>query len=125
MRRLDWIAKTTVVVALIFFSSFNQAYTATTASAEKNTTMGEETDLILQTRKVDPIKTGKRTIRVLVNYNATNYFIVEGKQAGLEYELMHSFENYLNKGRTADKKVHMIFIAMPFEQLIFFLLLQE
>jgi len=118
MRRLNWIAKSTVVVALIFFSSFNQAYTATTASAEKNATMGEETDLILQSRKVDPIRTGKRTIRVLVNYNATNYFIVKGKQTGLEYELMHSFENYLNKGRTADKKVHMIFIAMPFEQLI-------
>ena len=31
---------------------------------------------------------------------------------------MHSFENYLNKGLTADKKIHLIFIALPFEQLI-------
>ena len=80
--------------------------------------MGKESELILQTRKVDPIRAGKRAIRVLVNYNATNYFIVKGKQAGLEYELMHSFENYLNKGLTADKKIHLVFIALPFEQLI-------
>ena len=80
--------------------------------------MGNEAALILQKRTVDPIKAGKRAIRVLVTYNATNYFVAEGKQAGLEYELMANFERFLNKGIAADKKNHLIFIALPFEDLI-------
>ncbi|MEA1889657.1 MAG: lytic transglycosylase F [Pseudomonadota bacterium] len=80
--------------------------------------MGKESELILQKRTVDPIRAGKRAIRVLVNYNATNYFLIGGKQAGLEYEMMRSFETYLNKGLKAEKKYHLFFIAQPFDQLI-------
>lgn len=118
MNRFNWVSKTTLTVILILFSSFQQCYAAQAEAVDQNTIMGEEADVILDARKVDPIKKAKRTIRVLVTYNATNYFIVKGKQAGLEYELMHSFENYLNKGLSADKKVHMIFIALPFDELI-------
>jgi membrane-bound lytic murein transglycosylase MltF len=118
MRSLNWISQATLMVVVILFSSAHLGHAAQGASGGDIEKMGEETELILQKRKVDPIRAGKRSIRVLVNYNATNYFIVKGKQAGLEYELMNSFENYLNKGLTADKKIHLVFIALPFEQLI-------
>ena len=118
MRSLNWISQATLMVVVILFSSAHLGHAAQGASGGDIEKMGEETELILQKRKVDPIRAGKRSIRVLVNYNATNYFIVKGKQAGLEYELMQSFENYLNKGLTADKKIHLVFIALPFEQLI-------
>ncbi len=80
--------------------------------------MGHETNILLQNRTVDPIRKGKRAIRVLVSYNATNYFLVEGKQAGLEYEMMRAFESYLNKGLPAEKKYHLVFISYPFDRLI-------
>lgn len=101
-------------VMLLFFSFPALAAQAAAKAVE----MGGETNIVLKNRKVDPIRAGKRAIRVLVNYNATNYFIVKGKQAGLEFELMHAFENYLNKGLSADKKHHFFFIPLPFDQLI-------
>ncbi len=107
-----------LTAAFFLLISSYPAHAAQSTSAAKNVEMGDEVDLILSKRKVDPIKAGKRAIRVLVNYNATNYFIVKGKQAGLEYELMHSFENYLNKGLSADKKFHFFFVTLPFDQLI-------
>jgi membrane-bound lytic murein transglycosylase MltF len=118
MTTLNTISKIPHVVVVILLSFLQPNFSTKAATVEENLIMGEEIKGVLENRKVDPIKTGKRSIRVLVNYNATNYFIVKGKQAGLEYELMHSFENYLNKGLTADKKIHLIFIALPFEQLI-------
>src|SRR5210317_61023 len=118
MTTLNTISKIPHIVVLILLSFLQPNFSTKAATVEENLIMGEEIEGVLENRKVDPIKTGKRTIRVLVNYNATNYFIVKGKQAGLEYELMHSFESYLNKVLTADKKIHLIFIALPFEQLI-------
>jgi len=88
------------------------------ANQDKDTLMGSEADILLQKRFGDPIKEGRRVLRVLVSYNATNYFILKGRQAGLEFELMNSFEKDLNKNRTADKKVHLFYIALPFDQLI-------
>ena len=80
--------------------------------------MGTETEIILEKRKGDPIKENRRAIRVLVTYNATNFFLVEGKMAGLEFELMKAFEKHLNKGLPAEQKRHLIFISTPFENLL-------
>ena len=110
--------KISLSAILILFVVFPQSFAAAASPGNETSSMGKESELILEQRKVDPIRAGKRAIRVLVNYNATNYFFVEGKQAGLEYELMNSFEKYLNKGLTADKKIHFVFIAQPFDQLI-------
>jgi membrane-bound lytic murein transglycosylase MltF len=68
----------------------------------------------------DPIATNKRLIRVLVSYNDTNYFVVDGgKQRGLEYDLMRTFEKYLNGGKVpTDKGLHLVFISVPFDQLL-------
>ena len=118
MTKLHRLFAAAFAAAMILFLSSNYAFAAQTTAATSSVEMGDEVNLILTKRKVDPIRAGKRAIRVLVNYNATNYFIVKGKQAGLEYELMHSFEKYLNKGLSADKKYHLIFITLPFDQLI-------
>ena len=118
MTKLHHLKFAALTAAFILFISSPLAYAAQAASAAKNGEMGDEVDLVLNKRKVDPIRAGKRAIRVLVNYNATNYFIVKGKQAGLEYELMNSFENHLNEGLSADKKHHLFFIPLPFDQLI-------
>ena len=67
----------------------------------------------------DPIAEGKRIIRVLVSYNDTNYFVANGKQHGLEYELMNAFEGFLNKGKVAvDKRRGAVFVSVPFDRLI-------
>ncbi len=95
-----------------------QSVFASQGNTGKDALMGNEANILLQKRLEDPIKTERRTIRILVSYNATNYFVIKGRQAGLEFELMNSFEKYLNKNRTAEKKVHFIFVALPFDQLI-------
>ncbi len=67
----------------------------------------------------DPIATDKRLIRVLVSYNDTNYFVLDGKQLGLEYELMRTFEKFLNGGKVpTNKGRHLVFISVPFDQLL-------
>jgi len=58
-------------------------------------------------------------IRVLVTYKKTEYFVVNGRQRGFEYELMEQFERVINKG---DKKgqlhIDVVYIPVPFENLI-------
>ncbi len=67
----------------------------------------------------DPIATKKRLIRVLVSYNDTNYFVLDGKQRGLEYELMRTFEKFINGGKVPTHKGrHLVFISVPFDQLL-------
>jgi membrane-bound lytic murein transglycosylase MltF len=39
----------------------------------------------------------RRTIRVLVPYSRSLYFVDKGQQLGIEAELVHDFERYLNK----------------------------
>jgi membrane-bound lytic murein transglycosylase MltF len=80
--------------------------------------MGNEAVALIEKRTYDPIANNRRAIRVLVNYNMTNYFVVEGKQGGLEFELMHAFEKFLNKGLPAEKHYHLVFITAPFDRLI-------
>ena len=81
--------------------------------------LGKALDNLIVDRTTDPIAKNHRAIRVLVSYNATNYFVVKSQQKGLEYELMENFAKDLNKHhKQADKKRHMIYISVPFNQLI-------
>jgi membrane-bound lytic murein transglycosylase MltF len=89
------------------------------AQARADDVLGRELDNLVPDHTSDPIKHNLRAIRVLVAYNATNYFVVKGQQHGLEYELMENFAKELNTNhKQADKKRHMIYIAVPFNQLI-------
>jgi len=104
-----------IASALLIFS-----FTATaTAEASDATSLGKALENLIVDRTTDPIAKNHRAIRVLVSYNATNYFVVKSQQHGLEYELMENFAKDLNKHhKQADKKRHMIYISVPFNQLI-------
>lgn len=67
----------------------------------------------------DPFTDNDRAIRVLVAYNDTNFFFADGQPRGLEYELMQNFEKFLNQGKVpANKRKHVVFLAVPFSQLL-------
>lgn len=59
----------------------------------------------------------RRPIRVLVSYNRTNFFLVKGAMRGLEHDLMLAYKQHLAKKHGKDH-VHMVFIALPFDQLM-------
>jgi membrane-bound lytic murein transglycosylase MltF len=53
----------------------------------------------------------RRTVRVLVVYNKTNYFIDRGQQRGLTYDGFKMFEDYINKKyKTGNLKIHVAMI---------------
>jgi membrane-bound lytic murein transglycosylase MltF len=53
----------------------------------------------------------RRTIRVLVPYNRTNYFIDKGVQRGITYEAFRDFEDVLNKKlKTGNLRVNVVLI---------------
>lgn len=58
-------------------------------------------------------------IRVLVAYNKTEYFVVNGQQHGFEYELMEQYEKAINKGaKKGQLHINVVYIPVPFERLI-------
>lgn len=58
-------------------------------------------------------------IRVLVTYKKTEYFVVNGRQHGFEYELMEQYEKLINKGRKKGQlPIDIVYIPVPFERLI-------
>jgi len=59
----------------------------------------------------------KEPIRVLVSYNRTNFFLVDGAMRGLEFDLMRAYEAHLAKTHKSDH-VRMVFVAVPFDDLI-------
>lgn len=59
----------------------------------------------------------RHPIRVLVSYNRTNYFLVNGAMRGLEYDLMEAYKKHLSEGRQRDH-VRMVFVTVPFDELI-------
>jgi len=77
-------------------------------------------DRLLKTSTEDlPAMTRRRTVRALVTYNTTEYFVVKGQQRGFEYELLEQYEKYLNDGRAPGQlEIELIYIPMPFERLL-------
>lgn len=59
----------------------------------------------------------RRPLRVLVSYNRTNFFVDRGAMRGMEHDLMQAYRKYLTKHHAADH-VRMVFIAVPFDDLI-------
>jgi len=71
------------------------------------------------TGDLQEIKSQRGTIRVLVTYNQTNFFVELGRQRGMEYELLHQYEEFLNKHKKkSDLRISFVFVAVPFEELI-------
>ena len=64
----------------------------------------------------------RRTIRALVVYSKTFYFLDRGRQRGLTYEALKEFEGYINrKLKTKTLKISVVMIPVSREQLIPFL----
>jgi membrane-bound lytic murein transglycosylase MltF len=104
------------IFTLIFYIS-QGAYANGKPSSVRELPLGNGLQLPLDLS--DPIANDKRIIRVLVSYNDTDYFVANGKQRGLEYDLMNTFDKFLNKGPEAVEKHRVVaFISVPFEQLI-------
>jgi membrane-bound lytic murein transglycosylase MltF len=61
----------------------------------------------------------KRRIRVFVVYSKTFYFLDQGRQRGLSYDLLKEFEKYVNnKLKTGTLKIQIIFIPVTRDQII-------
>ena len=61
----------------------------------------------------------RRFIRVLVNYNKTNFFYDKAGIRGFEFEILKEFEKHLNRNiKGTLNKTQLIFIPMPFNALI-------
>lgn len=58
-----------------------------------------------------------RPLRVLVSYSRTNFFLEKGAMRGMEHDLMRAFEKQLAEEHPGTT-VRMVFIAVPFDQLI-------
>ncbi len=55
----------------------------------------------------------RRTVRVLLPYNKTNFFIDKGTQRGITYDAFKLFEDYINKKyNTGNLKIHVAMIPM-------------
>ena len=61
----------------------------------------------------------RRLIRVLVAYSKTYYFLDQGHQRGLSYDLLKEFEKYVNeKLRTGTLKIKVLFIPVRRDEII-------
>jgi len=61
----------------------------------------------------------RRLIRALVVYSKTFYFLDQGRQRGLSYELLKEFEKYVNqKLKTGTLKIKVIFIPVTHDEII-------
>ncbi|HEY7140826.1 MAG TPA: lytic transglycosylase F [Methylomirabilota bacterium] len=61
----------------------------------------------------------RRRIRVLLVYSKTFYFLDRGRQRGATYDLMHAFEEDLNRRlKTGHLRVNMVFIPVARDELL-------
>jgi len=70
-----------------------------------------------QTGDLDDIRQ-RRVLRVLVSYNRTNFFIVDGRAHGFECELTKAYGAFLNRSEHRDARIQMVYVPVPFDQLI-------
>ena len=77
-----------------------------------------EAQSFVESLRLDEKRTGdfdemakRRSIRALVPYSKTFYFLDGPDQRGLEYELLKEFEKYINKKlKTKTLKIHVVVI---------------
>jgi len=71
----------------------------------------------VQISDLEQIIKDQHPIRVLVSYNRTNFFLVNGAMRGMEHDLMQAYKQFLQK---KDKKrtIRMVFVTVPFDRII-------
>ena len=82
------------------------------------TARAAETDRVRQAWKGDlpELIEAHRPIRVLVVYNRTNFFMVQGVMRGLEADMMRAWEEHLAK-EYKKELVRLVFVPVPFNEL--------
>jgi membrane-bound lytic murein transglycosylase MltF len=61
----------------------------------------------------------RRTLRVLVSYSRTNFFLRDGRALGFEVEMLSQFGKFLNRSaRSPLDKVRVLFIPTAFDRLL-------
>ena len=61
----------------------------------------------------------RRTLRVLVSYSRTNFFLRDGRALGFEVEMLSQYGEYLNRGAKSPlDRVRVLFIPTPFDRLL-------
>ncbi len=87
---------------------------------------GQNVDSIFESFRPDAKRLGDfdvlkkdRIIRALVPYSLTHYFIDNGVQKGISYELLKAFEEKINKEyKTGNLKIHVIIVPTPRDRMI-------
>jgi membrane-bound lytic murein transglycosylase MltF len=62
----------------------------------------------------------RRTIRVVVSYSKTQYYVLKGKQYGISYEGGRAFEKYINQKyspKTKNLSLHVVFCPVQRDDL--------
>ncbi|MFC1879894.1 transglycosylase SLT domain-containing protein [Thermodesulfobacteriota bacterium] len=63
-----------------------------------------------------------RVIRAVVAYSKTFYFLDQGRQRGLAYDLLKEFEKFINKKyKKKNLQVHVVFYPVPRDKLVEYL----
>ncbi len=61
----------------------------------------------------------RRTVRVLVTYSKTNFFLDGADKRGATYDLLREFEKRLNEGvNKHSEKVRLVYVPLPFDELL-------
>ncbi len=87
---------------------------------------GQNVDSIFETFRPSAKRLGDfdvlkkdRIVRALVPYSLTHYFIDNGVQKGISYELLKAFEEKINKDyKTGNIKIHVIIVPTSRDQMI-------
>ncbi len=61
----------------------------------------------------------RKILKALVTHSRTDFFLFNKRPRGLMYEMLREYEKHLNKGiRRETQKTRIIFVPVPFDQLI-------
>src|SRR5262249_15453361 len=61
-----------------------------------------------------------RTIRVVVPFSKTQFYVLKGVKRGISYEKGKAFQKYINRTYTPEKKhlrIHVVFYPVPQDEL--------
>ncbi len=70
-------------------------------------------------KRLSDLDENTRTVRVLVHYGRTEFFIENGAPKGVEYEALSLYEQYLNRSRGKHRpRIRLEFIPVCFDELL-------
>lgn len=112
-----------ILSVLVNISPANAQYSAplTVSSTSSNSIAQQQLNIHSQPSFADlPQLLKKRSIRVLVVNHPAYYFIYQSRPRGLAYDMMHEYENRLNRQyfNNTKLKLNMLFIPVPSSQIV-------